>query len=226
MAQTKYTDGSGVAEIWANIKNYVAAQLLSKSNVGHTHTKSQITDFPSYGTTANTICEGNDLRLSDARTPTLHTHTKSEITDFPSLATVATSGSYNDLSNKPTIPTVNNATLTIQKNGTTVKTFTANASSNVTANITVPTKTSELTNDSGFITGVTWNDVSNKPTLATVATSGSYNDLTDLPTIPSPYTPPTFTYDSSTETLTVSNTTATVFNYDSTTETLEVQING
>lgn len=50
--------------------------------------------------------------------------------------------------------TVNNATLTIQKNGTTVKTFTANASSNVTANITVPTKVSELTNDSGFITSL------------------------------------------------------------------------
>ena len=47
------------------------------------------------------------------------------------------SGSYNDLTDKPTIPTVNNATLTIQKNGTTVNTFTANASSNVTANITV-----------------------------------------------------------------------------------------
>ena len=51
------------------------------------------------------------------------------------------SGSYNDLTDKPTIPTVNNATLTIQKNGTTVNTFTANASSNVTANITVPTVT-------------------------------------------------------------------------------------
>ncbi len=75
------------------------------------------------------------------------------------LATVATSGSYNDLSNKPTIPTVNNATLTIQKNGTTVKTFTANASSNVTANITVPTKTSDLTNDSGYITGISSSDV-------------------------------------------------------------------
>ena len=74
------------------------------------------------------------------------------ISTCPTLATVATSGSYNDLSNKPTIPTVNNATLTIQKNGTTVKTFTANASSNVTANITVPTKTSDITNDSGFIT--------------------------------------------------------------------------
>lgn len=61
------------------------------------------------------------------------------------LATVATSGSYTDLTNKPTIPTVNNAKLTIQKNGTTVKTFTANASSNVTCNITVPTSINDLT---------------------------------------------------------------------------------
>lgn len=48
-------------------------------------------------------------------------------------------------------PTVGNATLTIQKNGTNVQTFTANATSNKTANITVPTKTSDLTNDSGFV---------------------------------------------------------------------------
>ena len=76
---------------------------------------------------------------------------------FADLKTVAFSGSYTDLSDKPTIPTVNNATLTIQKNGTNVQTFTANASANKTANITVPTKTSELTNDSGYITdaGVT-----------------------------------------------------------------------
>ena len=70
-----------------------------------------------------------------------------QILNKPTLATVATSGSYNDLENKPTIPTVNNATLTIQKNGTNVQTFTANASSNATANITVPTKTSDLVND-------------------------------------------------------------------------------
>lgn len=50
------------------------------------------------------------------------------------------------------IPAVNNGTLTIQKNGTTVQTFTANSSSNKTANIEVPTKTSDLQNDSGFIT--------------------------------------------------------------------------
>ena len=50
------------------------------------------------------------------------------------------------------LPTVNDATLTIQKNGTTVNTFTANSSSNVTANITVPTDTSDLTNGAGYIT--------------------------------------------------------------------------
>lgn len=43
------------------------------------------------------------------------------------------------------IPTVNNATLTIQKNGTNVGTFTANASSNVTANIEVPVITMQTT---------------------------------------------------------------------------------
>ena len=68
------------------------------------------------------------------------------------LATVAKTGAYGDLSGRPTIPTVNNATLTIQKNGTTVDTFTANASANKTINITVPTTTSQLTNNSGFIT--------------------------------------------------------------------------
>lgn len=58
----------------------------------------------------------------------IETETPSEIT----LATVATSGDYNDLSNKPTIPTVNNATLTITQGGVSKGTFTANASSDVT----------------------------------------------------------------------------------------------
>ena len=67
-----------------------------------------------------------------------------DYTPTSDLAAVALSGSYNDLTNKPTIPTVNNATLTIQKNGSTVATFGANASSNVTANIAVPTSASDV----------------------------------------------------------------------------------
>lgn len=58
--------------------------------------------------------------------------------ELDELATVATTGDYDDLLNKPTIPTVNDATLTIQQNGSSVATFTANSNSDATANITVP----------------------------------------------------------------------------------------
>ena len=54
---------------------------------------------------------------------------------FADLKTVAFTGSYNDLSDTPTIPTVNNATLTITQGGTTKGTFTANASENVTIDL-------------------------------------------------------------------------------------------
>ena len=59
----------------------------------------------------------------------------SGVTGKPTFAAVATSGAYSDLTGTPTIPTVNNATLTIQQNGTNVQTFTANQSTNATANI-------------------------------------------------------------------------------------------
>ena len=42
---TNYVNKLGVAEIWANTKNYISAQLLGKSNVGHTHSASEITDL-------------------------------------------------------------------------------------------------------------------------------------------------------------------------------------
>ena len=58
-----------------------------------------------------------------------------------------------------------NGTLTIQRNGTKVATFGANQSTNETANITVPVKVSELTNDSGFTT--------NKGTVTQVKINGA-----------------------------------------------------
>ena len=90
------------------------------------------------------------------------------------LARIATTGSYTDLNNKPTIPTVNDGTLTIQRNGSTVASFTANSSINRTANISVPTATSQLTNDSGYTTN-TGTITSVKMNGNTVATSGEAN---------------------------------------------------
>lgn len=99
------------------------------------------------------------------------------------------------------IPTVNDATLTITQNGTSVGTFSANASSASTAAITVPTAVSDLTNDSGYqtasdvntaittaisgITGITFEIVSTLPatgdagTIYLISHGGSGTDIYD-----------------------------------------------
>lgn len=64
-----------------------------------------------------------------------------------------------------TIPTVNNGTLTIQKNGTSVGTFTANQSSSSTINITVPTGAAA---DKGVVTSI--DTSANLPTSNAVKT--------------------------------------------------------
>ena len=100
------------------------------------------------------------------------------------------SGSYNDLTDKPTIPsktsdltndsgfisqikTINNESL-IGTGNLTIDTFSGDYD-DLTNKPTIPTKTSDLTNDSNFVVG---------STLATVATTGDYDDLTNKPTIP------------------------------------------
>ena len=88
---------------------------------------------------------------------------------------VLTAADVNALPASTVIPTVNDATLTIQKNGTTVATFTANSAQNVTADISVPTKVSDITNDLNFV---------EETDLANVAFSGAYADITGTPYIP------------------------------------------
>lgn len=132
--------------------NTVSSQKAIKSYVDlQTGTAS------TWGNITGTLSNQTDLKNAldgkyDASNPNGYTSNVGTVTSVNNVSPVNGNVSL-------TIPTVNNATLTIQKNGTTVKTFTANASSNVTANITVPTKVSDLTNDSGFISGITSSDV-------------------------------------------------------------------
>ena len=172
------SDLSGYAtETWVGNQGYaVAANLATVATSG---SYADLSNKPSIPTQTSDLTNDSGFIDKDVNDLTYYTLTSS-------LSTVATTGDYDDLLNKPTIPTVNNATLTIQKNGTTVNTFTANASSDVTANIIVPTATSDLNNDSGFITKAV-NDLTYytlSSSLATVATSGSYNDLSNTPSIP------------------------------------------
>lgn len=100
-----------------------------------------------------------------------------------SLATVASSGSYNDLSNKPTIGT---GTITIKKNGETIDSFGLNQTSSQNINIAVPTKVSDLTNDSGFISGVAWGDITgtlSSQTDLSSALNSKQDTISDLETI-------------------------------------------
>jgi hypothetical protein len=59
-----YLNKPGLAEVWANIKNYVTAQVLGKSNTGHTHTKSEITDFPTIPTKTSDLTNDSGFLTS------------------------------------------------------------------------------------------------------------------------------------------------------------------
>ena len=79
---------------------------------------------------------------------------------IPAIPTVPTNVSaftndagYITMDSIPAIPAAaNDATLTIQRNDSTLGTFSANAADNQIVNITVPTQTSQLENNSGYIT--------------------------------------------------------------------------
>lgn len=120
-----------------------------------------------------------------------------QILNKPHLAPVATSGSYYDLRDRPpdtggSFTQVNSdwaetrgvAAILNKPSLTTVAT-TGNYNDLINKP-TIPTRTSQLTNDSGFATTTdvtnTVNALENQ--LATVATSGNYNDLNNKPTIP------------------------------------------
>ena len=107
------------------------------------------------------------------------------------------SGNYNDLTNKPTIPsktsdlvndsgfiTKNVDDLTYYTKTSSLASVATTGNYNELINLpTIPTKVSDLNNDSGFITKAV-NDLTNytlSSNLATVATTGSYNDLLDKP---------------------------------------------
>ena len=100
----------------------------------------------------------------------------SKVQNKPNFADVATSGDYNDLSNKPTIPST--AGLASE----------AYVNEKVAAIVIpeVPTKVSELENDAGYLTThQSLAEYAKTADLAQVAKTGSYNDLADKPTIPS-----------------------------------------
>lgn len=108
------------------------------------------------------------------------TNDYTELINKPDLKPVATSGSYNDLTDKPTIPEVNDGSITFFFKSRSIGDFTANDDRDNA--VYLPDALSQFTNDMGYTNN--YNELTNKPDLKPVATSGSYNDLSDKPAIP------------------------------------------
>lgn len=89
VATNNAADGiSGVANNLANHQSGLNTNAHQISNISGLQTVlngkepvfSKNTAFnKNFGTTSGTVCQGNDSRLSDARTPTTHTHTISDV---------------------------------------------------------------------------------------------------------------------------------------------------
>ena len=134
--------------------NSISGKPSTFTPSSHTHTKSQITDFPSSMPASDVYAwakapskpsySWSEITSKPSTfTPSSHTHplsgisdlqaswdallkaapsayvtrwpSWSEVTSKPSFATVATSGSYNDLSNKPSIPSAETAATIMSK---------------------------------------------------------------------------------------------------------------
>ena len=73
-------DGSKQLTITASYAQQSVTMTAGTGLTGGGDLSANRTFAVSYGTTAGTSCQGNDSRLSDARTPTAHTHAPSDIT--------------------------------------------------------------------------------------------------------------------------------------------------
>lgn len=138
-ADTALQSGDNVSALTNDAGYLTAHQSLTDLGITATSTELNYTD----GVTGaiQTQLDGKQATISDLATIRSGASAGATAVQPGDLATVATTGAYSDLSSTPTI---GSATLTIQKNGTAIDSFSANATSNKTINITVPTTASDV----------------------------------------------------------------------------------
>lgn len=102
------------------------------------------------------------------------------------LAKIASTGSYNDLSDVPAGETIGDAIITIQRNSTTIGSFTTNATDAQSINIIVPTTVGELSDSGNYATASTVSGIDSRLTTVEdkidgiVSTGGEANIIVQV----------------------------------------------
>ena len=147
----------------------VVNDLIDRGSGGHTIQNSSGTDMTARTNLQFTGASVSDDAVNDRTIVAVPTdisafNNDAGYLDSSDVSAVAISGDYDDLLNKPTIP-----------------------SAQVNSDWNAVSGVAEILNKPSLATVATsglYSDLSGTPSLATVATSGSYNDLSNKPTIP------------------------------------------
>ena len=172
--------------------NSISGKPSTFTPSSHTHTKSQITDFPSSMPASDVYAwakapskpsySWSEITSKPSTfTPSSHTHTKSQITDFPSSMPASDVYAW---AKAPSKPSYSWSEITSKPS-----TFTPSSHTHPLSGISDLQASWDALLKAAPSTYVTrwpsWSEVTSKPSFATVATSGSYNDLSNKPSIPS-----------------------------------------
>ena len=184
---TKVTVDSTLSSTSTNpVQNKVInSALAGKSNTNHTHDLSTMINTLSTGTATPVDDDYYISQYSSGGTTTTTYHRRPMKALFEyikgKLSTVAVSGSYNDLSNKPTIPTVGNGTVTIKQAGTSKGTFSMNQSGNTTIELTDnnTTYSTGTSSTSGLTKLYTGTGTATDGTMTQVAIKGALDGKSD-----------------------------------------------
>ena len=126
------TNGDLCCEVNLNAASYNLIKLsCSQMNTDFNAAITSI-DLTSYVKKGDMVQTVIDRHVNDENA---HKNLFNEKADISILSDVAISGSYDDLTDKPTIPVVNNATITITQGGVEKGSFSVNQSSNSTVEI-------------------------------------------------------------------------------------------
>ena len=97
------------------------------------------------------VTKALNTKVNQIEGKTLSTNDYTDIDKAKVEAAITEHQDLSEYAKKTDLPTVNDAVLTLQKNGTNIGTFSSNATEAKTINIEIPTKTSELENDSNYL---------------------------------------------------------------------------